>query len=265
MLLPLLSKAMKHIVHGQLKAYLDNSNIIHPSQHGFRAKHSCCTALLTLSNRLLTLSNRLSTARNSGLFSSIAALNYSRAFDTLNHQLLLNKMKSLNFSLKIVSWFSSYLSGRRHFVRFNGEQSDMLATSFGIPQGSLMGPSVFLIYINDLLQQLPPDLVTAYADDVILFASGDSIGDVATSLQHYSVSVWSLGNCLQLNAAKYSCMHVASSKRKAAAVSHCSPINVVGTEIADVSSMKILGVIFTCDLNWKLQARHTAKYELLLG
>ena len=245
MLLPFLFKAMKHIVHGQLKAYLDNSNIIHPSQNGFCAKHSCCTALLTLSNRL-------STARNSGLFSSIAVLDYSRAFDTLNHQLLLNKMKSLNFSLKTLSWYSSYLSGRRHYVRFNGEQSDMLATSFGIPQGSLMGPSLFLIYINDLLLQLPPDLVTAYADDVTLFASGDSIGDVATSLQHLvdAVNVWSLGICLQLNAAKYSCMLVAPSKRKAAAVSHCSPINVAGTEIADVSSMKILGVIFTCDLDW---------------
>ena len=90
-------------------------------------------------------------------------------------------MKSLNFSLKTVSWFSLYLSGRRHYVRFNGEQSVMLVTSFGVLQGSLIGPTLFLIYINDLLQQLPPDSVTAYADDVTLFAFGDSIGDAATS------------------------------------------------------------------------------------
>ena len=93
-------------------------------------------------------------------------------------------MKSLNFSLKTISRFSSYLSGRQHYMRFNGEQSDMLETSFGVLQGSLMGPTLFLIYINDLLQQLPPDSVTAYADDVTHFASGDSIGDAATSLQH---------------------------------------------------------------------------------
>ena len=166
-------------------------------------------------------------------------------------------MKSLNFSLKTVSWFSSYLSGHRHYVRFNGEQSDMLVTSFGVLQGSLMGPTLFLIYINDSLQQLPPDSVTAYADDVILFGSGDSIGDAATWLQHLvdAVCVWLLGNCLQLNAAKCSCTHIALSKRNAAAVSHYSPINVAGTEIADVFSMKILGDIFAWDLDWKLQAR----------
>ena len=120
-----------------------------------------------------------------------------------------------------------------------------------------MGPTLFLTYINDLLQQLPPDSVIAYADDVTLFASGDSVGDAATSLQHLvdAVSVWSFSNCLQLNAAKCSCMHAAPFKRKAAAFLHCSPINVASTEIADVSSMKILGVIFICDLNWKLKAR----------
>ena len=105
--------------------------------------------------------------------------------------------------------------------------------------------------------QLPPDSITFYADDVTLFVSGDSTGDAATSLQHQvdAVGVWSLGNCLQLNAAKCSFLHVAPSKCKAATVSHCSLINVVGTEIAIFSSMKIFGVIFSCDLDWKLLAR----------
>ena len=133
----------------------------------------------------------------------------------------------------------------------------MLVTSFGVPQGSLMDPTLFLIYINDLLLQLPPDSITAYADDVTLFASGDSTGDAATSLQHQvdAVGVWSHGNCLQLNAAKCSFLHVALSKCKAATVTHCCLINVVGTEIAIFSSMKIFGVIFSCDLDWKLLAR----------
>ena len=116
-LLPLLSKAMEHIVHQQLKAYLDEQQVLSSAPHGFRSKRSCCSALLTISNNL-------SAAKNDGRFSAIAALDYTWAFDTINHEILLPKLAAINFDYNSLSWFSSYLSGRQQYISYNSAQSD---------------------------------------------------------------------------------------------------------------------------------------------
>ena len=99
-LLPLLSKAMERVVPEQLKGYLEQHYIIHSAQHGFHKKRSCCSALLALSNNL-------STAKNDGLLSSIAALDFSRAFDAINHSILLKNFASIGYSANALTWFSS--------------------------------------------------------------------------------------------------------------------------------------------------------------
>ena len=108
---------MEHIVHQQLKAYLDEQQVLSSAPHGFRSKRSCCSALLTISNNL-------SAAKNDGRFSAIAALDYTRAFDTINHEILLPKLAAINFDYSSLSWFSSYLSGRQQYISYNSAQSD---------------------------------------------------------------------------------------------------------------------------------------------
>ena len=97
-LLLLLSKTIEYLVHQQLKNYLDGNKLLHAAQHGLRSKHSCCMALLDISTTL-------STAKNKGLYTAMAALDYSKVFDTINHSILLRKMKIINFDANALSWF----------------------------------------------------------------------------------------------------------------------------------------------------------------
>jgi hypothetical protein len=248
-LLPLLSKVMEHLVHRQVKEYLDKHQLLHNAQHGFRSKRSCCSALLMLSSRL-------SDAKNNGLYSSLAALDYSRAFDTISHDILVQKMAAKGFDKQAQTWFASYLAGRAQYVCYNGAQSDLLPTSHGVPQGSVMGPTLFLLYIDDLFTLLPPGSAVGYADDVTLVASGDTASAAAAAQQSLLdiVSRWSCDNVLRLNSVKCTSMCIAPSKRKA--TSTCAPaLNVNGCPISCVLSVKILGVTFTSDLDWRLHAQ----------
>ena len=109
---------------------------------------------------------------NSGLFTVVATLDFMRAFDTVDHQRMLQKIANMHMSQAALNWFHSYLCDRRQFFAFNNVASDTLPVSHGMPQGSLLGPALFLIYINDLLTKLPENFTIAYADDVTLVASG---------------------------------------------------------------------------------------------
>jgi hypothetical protein len=235
-------------------------HIIHPAQHGFRSKRSCCSALTVISNNL-------STAKNGGLFSAIAALDFSRAFDTIEHQLLLRKLANTGFGDHALSWFTSYLTERKQYVCYNGAKSDLQTAKHGVPQGSVMGPTLFLIYINDMFDKLPSQSVVAYADDVTLMTSGDSAGAAAVELQSMLdvVNSWASNNRLSLNPLKCSSMCIAPTRKKTTS----TPLNALcigGVNIPDAQTIKILGVIFSSNLDWQQQARSVrAKMNCKLG
>ena len=162
---------MERTIHLQLKTSLDSGNILYSAQHGFRSKKSCCSALLEWSSMI---SSSLAAAKNSCKFSITATLDYSRAFDTTNRDIMLRKL-SRHFDADACSWFASYLQGRRQYVYFNGIMSDKQATMYGVPQRSIMGSMLFPLYIDDLFCCLPSDSVIAYADDITLLASGKTL------------------------------------------------------------------------------------------
>ena len=179
------------------------------------------------------------------------------ACDTINHLILLHKLTTLGFDANLLSMFTLYLTGRMQYVHFNGVQSDRLQVSCSVPEGSVMGPTLFLLFINDLFAQLPHNSVVANADDVTLLVSGDSPHVAAESLQLLldTICCWFTRNCLCLNPAKCSYMCTVPSKRKAASGTlGCAP-SINGAPIPYVQSMKILGVLFTDDLDWRLQAK----------
>ena len=120
------------------------------------------------------------------------------------------------------------------------------------PRVALMGLTLFLIYVNDLFMQLSPESIVAYADDVTLLANGDIV-NMATNVLQYLIDIisgWSAINCQSFNAAKCSTMCVAPSKKAAAGYSHYSP-NINSSPIPWMHSVKILGIFFTDDLDWR--------------
>ena len=127
-ILPLVAKIFERAVNRQLRIFLESHKLLSQHQHGFRKLHSCQSALISLTDTLFT-------NRNDKKHSIIASLDYSKAFDTLDHKILLNKLAALNMSESALSWFTSYLANRRQFVKYNAVLSDYEQIEFGVPQG----------------------------------------------------------------------------------------------------------------------------------
>ena len=202
-----LSKILEKIVYEEIYGYFNNNLLFHPSLHGYRKNRSTQTALLQLYDRWVR------SASNSKL-SGVVLLDLSAAFDLVDPRLLLEKLKIYGMEEEILSWLESYLTGRQQAVWIDHAMSDFLPCEVGVPQGSNLGPLLFLIFFNDLPQFLSCD-VDAYADDTTLSVAGatpEAIGRELTANCEV-VSQWMLGNKLKLNADKTHLMTVGTSSR----------------------------------------------------
>ena len=157
-------KAMERIINTQLIDYLLQNQLITKHQHGFLRKHSTTTNLLeTLNDFTLALNNKLTT--------DVIYIDFQKAFDTVSHTKLLAKLSAYGICGDLLLWISAFLSGRTQVVRISSTLSDPIHIISGVPQGSVLGPSLFLIYINDLPDclQLRNVYVKLYADDAKMY------------------------------------------------------------------------------------------------
>ena len=134
------------------------NNLIYKSQYGFRELHSTELAALELTDRLTQNLDQ-------GKISITIFLDLSKAFDTLNHEILLNKLSYYGVNGTANTWFRSYLTNRKQFVLYEDTKSGMLPISTGVPQGSILGPLLFLIYMNDIHEASQKFHAVLYADD----------------------------------------------------------------------------------------------------
>jgi hypothetical protein len=142
-LLSCFSKILEKIVANRVMNYLNWNNIISNNQFGFRKKHSTSQPLLHFLNETAkALSNKKHVA---AVFCDLR-----KAFDCCNHDILISKLKKYGFEGNAISWFSSYLSDRKQFVHIDDTSSNLINISIGVPQGSILGPLLFLVYNNDL-------------------------------------------------------------------------------------------------------------------
>ena len=169
-LLPILSKILEKVIANQLITFLESNKLLTEKQHGFRPNLFTETALLTVTNKICeNIDNRK--------ISLLLLLNLSKAFDSVNHQILLDKCEKLNIDS---FWFENYLKNRVQSVRIGSVISSPLKIAFGVPQGSILGPLLFLIYINDLPQYIRDCLLVIYADDtqIMLTVEIDKINEL---------------------------------------------------------------------------------------
>lgn len=173
-ILPVLSKVMERIMERQLREYLHRYNIIPTVQSGFRSAHSCTTALLHITDDIIS-------ATDQGLYTVLVLLDFSRAFDTLNHELLIAILRNIGLSVKTVALFKSYLCERTQKVRVDNDTSDPILLKSGVPQGSILGPVLFIIYSSFLANRIQCCKAHFYADDTQLYYSfkGDLVNEAS--------------------------------------------------------------------------------------
>ena len=161
-LLPIFDKIIEKLMHKQLYAFLEVHDILFKNQFGFRKK--CSTA-----HSLIEITEKIKESIDSGKFGCGIFIDLKKAFDTVNHEILLSKLEHYGIRGPILNWFRSYLTDRKQFVFCNGVQSSTKTITCGVPQGSVLGPLLFLIYIND-----PPNISDKlqfflFADDTNIY------------------------------------------------------------------------------------------------
>ena len=192
-----ISKVFEKMMYSRLLDFLNTYKILVEYQFGFRKQHSTYMALLALMDELTkALENKDYVV---GIF-----LDFSKAFDTVNHIILLHKLYHYGVRGSALLWFESYLSGRKQYVTYNGVASTVKTIECGVPQGSILGPLLFLIYINDLAKVSKNLMSILFADDTNMFNKGKNPMEIQTTinteLEH--VSLWLKVNKLSLNIKK---------------------------------------------------------------
>ena len=131
------------------------------TQHGFRKSHSTTSCLMKLKDDI--------NAMNKGEITISVFADYSKAFDTIDFKKLLRKLKNLNIDKSFPHWMANYLSDRQHYVQIDNKKSSILTVGFGVPQGSILGPVIFNLYVSDLSQQVKYSKTLQYADDTKIY------------------------------------------------------------------------------------------------
>ena len=257
-LLLALSKILEKVIYARVYNFLNDTNQIFKSQYGFRSKHSCEHAMSELVGNILKgLETNKSTI--------CIYLDLSKAFDTLEHSTLFRKMERYGIRGVALDWFKSYLANRTLRVKCTTQNSTENTTSnshnvtYGTPQGSCLGPLIFLIFCNDLYLNLVHSSCILFADDTTLFASGNDERLLVCSLEHdlTIISDWFKANKLTLNKNKTVCM-LFNSKNK---MKNNPSISIDGEAIPFVDHTKFLGVWIDNKLNWK---EHTERLLIKL-
>lgn len=244
-ILPCFSKILEKIVYKRMLNHLNSNAILYKHQYGFRKNHSTYMALLHLIDKV-------SSALENNEFCCSIFIDFSKAFDTVNHVILLNKLYKYGFHDITHKWLKNYISNRRQFVHVKGCFSDKAELLCGVPQGSILGPLLFLIYINDMFNASNLLSPIMFADDTTLLLSHSNfhslIKEANVGLAAYAS--WFNLNKLSLNIKKSNFIIFSGRKKYFEEV---SKIFINSIEMPKVSSTRFLGVYVDENLNWRVQ------------
>ena len=198
-------KVLEHVIHSQVMKHLDSHHILSDTQHGFRKRRSCDTQLVITTDDLARgLDNRKQT--------DIIILDFSKAFDTVPHTRLINKLTHYGINRHLIKWITSFLTNRQQKVVLEGQSSSYLSVDSGVPQGTVLGPLLFLLYINDLPENLT-STPRLFADDCLLYRTISSDKDAADlQMDLDELTKWQEMWQMRFNASKCYVMHMSTAR-----------------------------------------------------
>ena len=253
-ILPVISKMLEKHVHDSLMTYLTSHKLLHSTQSGFRPNHSCETALLQMVNKFLE-------AINSSQIIGMVMVDFRKAFDLVDHTLLLKKLRHYKLSDKTINWFSSYLLGRKQKVVINNIESRMENVLCGVPQGSILGPLLFLMFINNLPLYTNNVATDLYADDTTLYMVGETQEYIEQNLQMalQNLSEWCKLNGMLLNTDKTKAMLITTSQKRLHLNNDILHLTYNNDVLNSVENEKVLGVRIDNNLTWSIHINFIAK------
>jgi len=251
-ILPIFGKIFEKLIFTRLYDFLTSNKSMYSKQFGFRKGHSCSHALNYSASQLTSaLADKKHVI---GIF-----IDLSKAFDTISHEKLLVKLSNFGIRGNAHSLLHSYLTNRTQYTQFLDESSDPLPIKFGVPQGSILGPLLFLIYVNDIVNCSTEGEFILYADDTNIFVVGGNMEEVFAKANRiiHRVNMYMESNLLHINLGKCNFMYFKPSASRTLnsiigpSFTPTPSLSLNGHTIKQVSETKFLGVIIDENLSWR--------------
>uniref|UniRef100_A0A3B5QAJ9 Reverse transcriptase domain-containing protein n=1 Tax=Xiphophorus maculatus TaxID=8083 RepID=A0A3B5QAJ9_XIPMA len=237
------SKILEKVFSKRLDNFIEKQNILTDCQYGFREKRSTSMALMALTEEIIDNMDKKKCAI--GVF-----LDLKKAFDTINHDMLLKKLERYGIRGVPLNWIRSYIGERKQFVELDGQKSDVLNITCGVPQGSVLGPKLFILYINDIVKISNLIKYIIFADDTSIFCTGENIQQLSKvinteieKLQH-----WLKNNKLFVNLDKTKFMIFGNNKKQE---NNPIKISIDSVNLEEIHEIKFLGVTLDNKFSWK--------------
>ena len=248
-LLPQPGKILEKLLHTQLASYIENEGLLSAFQHGFRKNHSTTGAVYQLLERININMDR-------GLPTLVTYIDFKKAFDCVQFDVLLSKLDKLGLDETITGWIRNYLTNRQQKVVANGKTSGACKIKQGVPQGSILGPLLYLIYANDLQKEIKKCGYSFYADDTALYSTIGNFDKAAKNMQKNLTAInrWCVKNGIHMNVNKTKYM-VFGSKSVLECVKDIS-LKIGVHKIEKVMSYSYLGITLDPSLNFE---KHVCK------